>query len=258
MRNLVGSGATAIGRANYGDMIGEYYTAFFGLSIGMERLAKLILVTNHAIVNGALPDEKVVRKFGHRLTDLMNATDAVAQQHNVHLEFPRPTTPISRKIIERLDAFADAGRGRYANFADLGTPKINEEEPISKWWDEVAELILQKHYFGKAVQKRVEGRAQFIDAVLSPHTSVHHTNESGVLMKDVLSSSIRAGQATIVQKYGRYYALTVIRWLAELLSTLSEDAANSHNMDAFYGLGEHFQSYTVEDVFLRTRKKWPL
>ncbi|MCM4863688.1 hypothetical protein MMS55_29130 [Escherichia coli] len=31
---LIGSGATAIGKANYADKIGEYYTAFFGLSVG--------------------------------------------------------------------------------------------------------------------------------------------------------------------------------------------------------------------------------
>jgi hypothetical protein len=45
-----------------------------------------------------------------------------------------------RKIIECLDAFADANRGRYANFVALDDQNLSQEEPVSKWWGEVAEL----------------------------------------------------------------------------------------------------------------------
>jgi hypothetical protein len=66
VRYLVGSGATALGKANYADQTGEYYTVFFGLSVGLERLAKLILVTDHAFLNkGELPQQSVVSQFGH-------------------------------------------------------------------------------------------------------------------------------------------------------------------------------------------------
>jgi hypothetical protein len=51
VRQLVGAGVTALGRANYADKKGDYYTAFFGLSIGLERLVKLILVADYAISN---------------------------------------------------------------------------------------------------------------------------------------------------------------------------------------------------------------
>jgi hypothetical protein len=40
---IIGSGATALGRASYGRGFGEYYAAFFGLSIGIERLASSFL-----------------------------------------------------------------------------------------------------------------------------------------------------------------------------------------------------------------------
>jgi hypothetical protein len=59
VRHLVGSGASALGKANYADQMGEYYTAFFGLSIGLERLSKLILVADFAITNdGKMPEKK--------------------------------------------------------------------------------------------------------------------------------------------------------------------------------------------------------
>jgi hypothetical protein len=259
VRSLIGSGVTSLGRANYANQRGEYYTAFFGLSIGLERLAKLVLVVDYAISSGGqMPEQKIVRKFGHKLVDLISAVDAILQKHQLSLEFSRPSDVISAKILECLDDFADAGRGRYANFASLGDPNLGQEEPISKWWGDVAELILRKHYYGKQVQARVEARAQFLDSMISPFSLVRHTTETGDPMQDVLSASIRTGQTEVVQRFGRYYTLRVVRWLAEVFSELSRTASYKHSIDAFFGVWEYLQSYTVEDSFLKTRKVWPL
>lgn len=252
VRHLVGSGVTALGRASFADKFGEYYTAFFGLSVGLERLCKLALVADHAIShNGRMPEELVVRRFRHKLVDLTDAVDAVAQNHKLTLKYPRPLTAISVKIIECLDAFADASRGRYANFAAIGDPKLGQEEPIRKWWGDVAELILEERYFGKHAQERVEDAARVVDTLLSPAT-VLYFNETGETMQDILSSSIRAQQTAIVQEYGRYYALTVVRWLADVFLHLS-DLTNS---SAFFGMLDFFHIYIVDDKLLRTRRVW--
>ncbi|WP_129141613.1 hypothetical protein [Modicisalibacter coralii] len=259
VRHLIGSGATAIGRANYADKMGEYYTAFFGLSVGLERLSKLILVAHHAIENnGKMPGEKVVRKFGHKLIDLANEVESISEKMQLSLRYSRPTQEIPQKILECLDSFADARRGRYANFASLDDPNLTADEPINKWWGEVAESILEKHYYGKAAQKRVEGRAELIDSMISPFTMVIQTNESGHTMQDVESASIRAGQNVVVQKWGRYHSLSIARWLSTVLSELSRIACHTHGIDGFFGLDEYFYTYTVDDSFLKTRKVWPL
>jgi hypothetical protein len=259
VRHLIGSGATALGRANYADQMGEYYTAFFGLSVGLERLAKLILVADYAINNnGRMPEEKEVRKFGHKLLDLANAVDAVSKTRDLGLRYTRPDTQISRKILECLDAFADARRGRYANFASLDEPNLSSEEPIGKWWDEVAEAILHQHYYGKSSQRRVEANAEVIDYFMSPISMVRQTDESGRMMQDVKSASIRTGQNKIVQRLGRYYALTIARWLSDVLSRIARTACHQHNVDGFFGIEEYFYTYTVDDSFLKNRKVWPL
>lgn len=61
----------------------------FGLSVGLERLAKLILVADHAVSNGGkMPGQEVVRKYGHKLADLMDAADAAATYtHNIDAFF---------------------------------------------------------------------------------------------------------------------------------------------------------------------------
>jgi len=239
--------------------MGEYYTAFFGLSVGLERLSKLILVTRYAIENrGRMPDERVVRKYGHKLIDLTNEVEDISEKMQLSLSYSRPRQDVPQKILECLDSFADARRGRYANFASLDNPNLTVDEPINKWWGEVAECILKEHYYGKPAQRRVEGNAELIDAMISPFTMVIHTNESGDTMLNVKSASIRTGQNAIVQKWGRYHSLRIARWLATVLSELSHIACYKHDIEVFFGLNEYFNSYTVDDSFLKTRKLWPL
>jgi hypothetical protein len=259
VRHLIGSGITALGQANYADKRGEYYTAFFGLSVGLERLVKLILVADYAISNGGrMPPESVVRGFGHKLIALADAAEDIAVRRKLKVGYARPSSPISTKIVEALDSFADARRGRYANFLALDNPNLSNQEPINKWWDEVAELILREHFYGTKAEQRVKNNAEIVDTLLGRSAFVQFTNESGDTMRDVLTASIRSGQSTYVQKFGRYYTLLVVRWLASIFSALSNDACYGHGIHALAGAYEYFQTYTVEDHFLKTRKKWPL
>jgi hypothetical protein len=91
-----------------------------------------------------------------------------------------------------------------------------------------------------------------VDTLLSP-ANVLYFNETGETMRDVLSASIRTQQTDIVQKYGRYYALTVVRWLAEVFLQLSDLTGSN----AFFGMPDFFNIYTVDDKVLRTRRVWP-
>jgi len=84
-----------------------------------------------------------------------------------------------------------------------------------------------------------------------------YINESGDVMQDLFSSSIRSGQVELVQRYGRYYTLTTVRWLSEAFSELSYLACCTHNLDAFFGMWEFLQPYIVEDALLKSRKRWP-
>lgn len=257
---IIGSGATALGRASYGNGFGEYYTAFFGLSIGIERLAKLILVADYAIDNGgALPDQAVVRKYGHKIIALIGDVEHVATKRNITVPYLAPNDPICSAIINCLDAFSDASRGRYANFEAIGNPNFNPaEEPVNKWWSEVVEPILNKHYRGRKAEAGVKHRAAVVDALLGDVSAVLFANESGTMMTDMATASERTGQTAWAQKYGRYYALSVVRWLSHVFSKLVDEAVYKRNIDSLFGHSEFFDTYTIDDNFLLTRKVWPL
>ncbi len=257
---LIGAGATALGRASYATGFGEYYTAFFGLSIGIERLAKLILIADHVLDHaGTLPDRKAVKRYGHKLGALIEEVDLIAKKHALELSFPGPLDSISKSVIACLDAFADASKGRYANFEAIGNPSFNpEDEPVAKWWREVVEPILDKHYRGKPAEAGVKARAQVIDAMIGHVSSVHFFDEYGSSMNDVATASERTGQSKWAQKYGRFYTLSIVRWLADIFSELTQINGYQDGLEVLFGHYEFFTGYQVDDTFLLSRKKWPL
>lgn len=108
------------------------------------------------------------------------------------------------------------------------------------------------------MQRKVEHHAKITDALTANYVYVMYTDESGKPMNDMYSASVRSGQNSVVQQYGRFYSLLVIRWLSELFSILASTACHAYKNDAFFGISEYFETYTVSDDFLKNRKVWPL
>lgn len=237
---LIGSGVTALGRASFDARFGEYYTSFFGLSIGIERLAKLILIADYAMEHGGvLPAQTVVRRFGHRLTELIEKAHNIAAKHGIRLQFSKPDDPICWAIIDCLDAFADASRGRYANFEQIGNPAFDpNNEPVKRWWTKVVEPILERHRGGA-----VEGSL--------------HTKEQGEMLTDPAHACEFTEQAARAQQYGRFYTLSVVRWLSGIFDKLVDEAALGKKMSVLYGHNVSLATYRVPDELLLTRKLWP-
>lgn len=257
---LIGVGATAIGQASYASGLGNYYTAFFSLSVGIERLAKLVLVADHILENnGQSPQQAAVKAYGHNLEKLADAAYLVSTKRELKLEYQRPTDAVSVAVFNCLDGFANASKGRYANFSALGNPSYNAaDEPVAKWWREVVEPILAKHYRGKRAESGVKTRAQIIDALIGDKTSVLHFDEGENKMSDVATASERTGQTVYAQKYGRFYTLSIARWLMEVFSEMTRTSGYQSGFEALFGHYEFFGTYLNDDSFLLTRKRWPL
>jgi hypothetical protein len=257
---LIGAGATALGRASYGTGFGDYYAAFFGLSIGIERLAKLILIADHVLDHaGTLPDQKAVKQYGHRLAALIAEADRIAGKHSLESGLSTVDKSLSDSVIRCLDAFADASKGRYANFEAIGNPSFNPaDEPVAKWWREVIEPILNKHYRGTSAEARVKARAQAIDAMIGDTSAVLFFDEAGGTMNDTATASERSGQTKWAQKYGRFYTLSIVRRLAEIFTILTQTNGYQDGLEVLFGHYEFFNCYRADDSFLLNRKKWPL
>lgn len=101
-------------------------------------------------------------------------------------------------------------------------------------------------------------RAQIIDVMIGQMSSVNFLDESGGWMKDVETASERSGQTKWAQKYGRFYTLSIVRWLAGIFEELTDTKGYETGFETLFGHYEFFNGYQVDDAFLLGRKRWPL
>ena len=114
-----------------------------------------------------------------------------------------------------------------------------------------------KEHYDKDAEERDKAQAKIVEQMLSP-AIVFQLSETGDAIHDVFSGSIRSGKTYVVQQFGRYYALTIVRWLADVFSELTSEACHTRGIDAFFGVEEFFTTYRLDDNLLKRYKIWPL
>lgn len=254
----MGMGVTALGKANYAQHA-YYPQAFFALSIGMERAAKLALVIDFAIQNkGAFPNNAQLRQFGHHLKRLLSEVDAIAASGRLSASTRQlPRTPIHDGIIETLSEFA-SNITRYYNL-DLVTeaPDVEQKvDPIANWFLRVVEPVIAKHTTTGQMEK-VERNAALIDALTGDFTMVMHHTETGQPLETVCDASRQTGLNKMAEPYVRLYVLQIVRFLASVLSELGYQAQVAGLEDIPY-LSEFFAIYNNDDAMLKSRKTWSI
>jgi hypothetical protein len=249
------TGVTILGRADHAQK-GLYSQAFFALSIGLERLAKLIVVADYAITHGGrYPTNRELRDFGHDIAALLDRCQEISARHRTGKVYAdRPTGVIHTGIIAGLSEFGVISR--YYNLDFLAGTVATYPEPIHAWWSRVAMPILAQHY--SAAQRDKDAAWATASAVLIGPAFVLHYAEDGTPIDDVTALTQRAMATRVVQKYGRLYTLQIIRWLAFLISDLADLAAGRHDVDAFFGLGEAFTIFMNDDKYLKSRTRFTI
>ena len=139
-------GVTALGKANFEE--NAYYgQAFFALSTGLERTAKLVLVVDYALEHSSqFPSDAVLRNYGHNLRKLLDQADSIAERRGLtepNARLPRST--IHNGMVKVLSDFA-RNITRYYNL-ELVTHSRNPQiyEPIQAWFEQVTTPILAAH-----------------------------------------------------------------------------------------------------------------
>jgi hypothetical protein len=251
------SGVTLLGRASSA-CPGLYTQAFFALTTGLERLAKLILIADHAITHsGRFPTNHDLRDAGHKIFELLRTCEKISRRHQSGLPHAnRPNHPIHECVISVLTEFAEDTRYYNLNLI-TGANVARLSEPLTTWWERVGRPILKEHY-DERQRKKDQAHAAGIANMLSPAFVLHHSEE-GRAIWDVRTLMDRRFATRIVQTYGRLYTMQIIRWLAYLVSEVSELAAHQHNVEAFYGLSEFFPIFmNQDDAYLKKRRTWSI
>lgn len=253
------AGVTTLGKANYAHK-GLYFQAFFDLSIGFERTAKLAIIIDDYIANNkTFPTNKTLKnKYGHNIVALLEKTDQIAESRIHNGKSNRlPCTIIHKGIIKTLSEFAD--KSRYYNL-DYLTSRNNvaaqSDDPLKVWYENVIVPILNRHYTKRQKDKHINN-ARIIDAMLSDFALVRFHAEDGHALDTAFDASLQTAQTKFAKSFSRMYVMQIMRFLSLLLSDLSYVTVEKGYEDIPY-LNDFFGIFFNDDKYFKSRKTWSI
>lgn len=254
------NGLTALRRANLGDKKGLFYSAFFELSIGFERVLKLVLILDHMARNQLVPpDSKAVEDYGHKLRALFDAAKSVCAARNVTAldGFQVDSLPIV--ILGFLDDFAHPG-GRYSNINKLTGHKHQKMvDPIARWGEIASQIMHTQATPRERERAQMNGRMASIafgDAAASLMSDLDQRH------MDVAPLHVRAAELDTTAKYAIYALVTLIAALRDVIDSLC-DSAWAVNRAAQAGaaevpaMKEFLQFAWADRRYVMRKRQWP-
>ncbi len=128
------SGIDLLLKANLDErQTGNFYSAFFQLTIGIERILKLVVITNHMLENDYKPptDEQLKKNYGHKIkTTYLLALSVRNKWGNEKVAAPASDSA-EDKILNFLEGFAN--KSRYYNLRELNNTTA-ERGPLGDWY----------------------------------------------------------------------------------------------------------------------------
>lgn len=246
----IASGVTALGRANYANL--AYYSeAFFALSTGLERTAKLVLVAHHFAETGQMiPNGKLYKQYGHHIDRLVAFCRDISPERGRSCD-----SVIHTAIISTLSEFASNGN-RYYNFDLLTTGTGPQSLGVEQTWiKEVTDQVLTKHYRERDRRRHAQQASYFrepSDAGLL--IRAHLEDEAPV--EDLYEASMRSQAIAFAKPWERMYILQIARFLAEVLDSVGARALRAGLPLPIFS--DFYRVFLNPDNYLRQRATWSI
>jgi hypothetical protein len=122
---MLGEGLTVLRKADFVRKW-NYYQAFFLISIGLERMLKLIIVSKYLTDNGSFPSNEFLKVIGHDIRRLIKEVE------NYHIDSDNFSAEVDKMIISFFTNFDK--KTRYYNL-DTITGAMGGSDPLSEWHD---------------------------------------------------------------------------------------------------------------------------
>ncbi|QDV07304.1 hypothetical protein Poly30_28270 [Planctomycetes bacterium Poly30] len=258
----IGIGVTALSRANL-TQAAYYGQAFFALSVGFERSAKLAIAVHHAIENdGEFPTKGDFRGYGHKIDSLLDKVESIAGNYGLEEDYAKlPRTSIHRAIVQQLTDFA-ANKTRYYNLEVLSAASQKEDEtaeqvddPIASWHREVTLRVLNAHC-PKPRLEALAARSSALGAAIGSYAVVFHTDEEGAPISSVTDLYLSLSLVEYAQKYVRMYVLQIARHIAVLMSELGNAGYKFAPEQVIPALSEFYGIFYRNDSVFKKNKTW--
>jgi hypothetical protein len=240
---------------------GVYYDAFFGISIGLERLAKLIWLVDECITrSGSFPSDSDLRLLGHNIQALLGKASVIRSNRpssqtaiSIHSHSTLPSDNITSLITGFLSEFARATRYFNVDFM-VGGKSIRIGDPIKIWHSKVGTAILASPKIA-AKTRRWHEQATSGATALSPAIVIATAADSTPL-NGVAGLLLSEYEAKEINKQAQWKVLGIVRFLSLLLIDVG-GAAHAGGYTFVPDFRDHFGFFCEDDAIIRRYTVWP-
>jgi hypothetical protein len=256
IRSCLCSGLTDLRNANLNDK-GRYYTAFFQLATGIERMAKLALILDHMAQNNLRPPGKeYMVALKHDLETLFDAVKTTSQTRGYTFKRSFALSPLSSRMLRFLSEFAKGMR--YANLDALASGNA-QRKPLREWNQILQDTIETK--IQVKTRQRVVGQSVAVAKAIQDITLVIATDLSDKPLT-VKSAFHKPALLDTASKHLVWELLSLLASLRDFIveagyaaeqtiACRSQSAANVPHMSEFFD----FICLDRDTIF--RKKRWP-
>jgi hypothetical protein len=222
---LIANGVTTLaGADDY--RTANYWQAFFALSGGFERSAKLALIVDAFANEKPVPTKRELKELGHGVLTLIRELDRIS----VELGLPGfELDGIQTQMLKVLEDFSEK-LDRYYNFDVLTeTGRQDRRSPVAQWNLRVTIPVIEQHVLRPGEQL--------------PNGPFAHDLEWPQLIRKA-------------RRWERMYALRIARSIAEVMWELRNRAQGRDQRVP--DLTDFYAIYLNDDEYFRSRKTWTI
>lgn len=231
--SLLGSGLNALRKADLYNK-GLYYQAFFSLSIGIERLLKIILINQYRVNHdGAFPTNINPREFGHDLIKLCKYTGIEFESNSLHIQ-----------LIAFLNDFAK--KSRYYNIDSMMNANVKYDDPLSDWY-----AISQDIYHSVRKKNIIQNKKELANMIESVSLIRFHDLQ-GNEITDAMGLLEEIESRDIIQSYSVQFMFEIITKLVNEIRRLEAKKYMMPILSEFFLLyHRYWKPYEI-----RKKKDW--
>lgn len=231
--SLLANGLNALRKASLYNK-GLYYQAFFSLSIGMERLLKMIVIQQYRVEQeGDFPTDMNLRQLGHDLIKLFARTGIVLDGH-----------PLHPKIVAFLNDFAK--KSRYYNIDSMLNNNVQYEDPLAAWY------LLSQDILDTVPKRKTISHKQEFAAMLDAVSIVRYYNLQGEMITDSMGLLEEWETREAIQSYSVQYVFEIITKLVSEVRRLERKKYLMPVLSEFFSLYHpYWKPYEI-----RQKKNW--
>jgi hypothetical protein len=237
---MIGAGLTNIRKADFVTHW-KFGSAFFELTIGVERFCKLIIVRRYQrLNNGAFPDNSYVRRFSHSIEDLIREVTKECDSECIG------KNDIVDQIIIFLSEFAK--ESRYYNLDSLTKNLPKEKDPL-RIWKSIQNAILKLH---DKKREYSPGEKKIIGA-LDEIAIFRYRDLDGTGINNAVDFYEVGKAVDLIQSYSVYYIYLLIKDIVSVMQTENDLYYAMPVMTEFF---PYFYDGALEKKHILKKKRW--